>query len=295
MAETDGDKTQDATPHRRQQAREEGQVAKSQDLASAALLLVGLASLLWWGGSLVEMLARYAIEQLGGEAWLTADPQFCHRPRPARGLRPGLLSAADSCRAHVHGHRGKLPAGRLSFSAGEAGPGLDAAGPLARFCAALLAGEPGAVGDGALEDGAGGRRGVCQPVWTAREDPGPGRDVDAGDRDLCRAGPDLDEHEDRHGLAAAGGLGLWLSMVEAPARPADDDAGGPRGVEEPGGQSADGRAAEAGPAATGAAPHLYRGAQGRRRDHQPDRVGHRHPVRSARRWPRRSWWPRGPA
>ncbi len=76
MAETDGEKTQDATPHRRQQAREEGQVAKSQDLASAALLLVGLATLLWWGGPLVEMLARYTAAQLGGEPWLTADPQF---------------------------------------------------------------------------------------------------------------------------------------------------------------------------------------------------------------------------
>jgi flagellar biosynthetic protein FlhB len=76
MAETDGDKTQDATPHRRQQAREEGQVAKSQDLASAALLLVGLATLLWWGGPLVEMLARYATEQLGGEPWFSTDPQF---------------------------------------------------------------------------------------------------------------------------------------------------------------------------------------------------------------------------
>ncbi len=76
MAENDGDKTQDATPHRRQQAREEGQVAKSQDLASAALLLVGLAALLWLGGPVVEMLGRYATEQLGGEPWLSADPQF---------------------------------------------------------------------------------------------------------------------------------------------------------------------------------------------------------------------------
>ncbi len=88
MAENDGDKTQDATPHRRQQAREEGQVAKSQDLASAALLLVGLATLLWLGGPLVEMLARYATEQLGGEAWLTADPQFftAHAQRVAYAL-----------------------------------------------------------------------------------------------------------------------------------------------------------------------------------------------------------------
>src|SRR5271166_2690750 len=76
MAETDGDKTQDATPHRRQQAREEGQVAKSQDLASAFLLLVGLAVLLWLGTPIVDMLERYAAEQLGGEAWLSTDPQF---------------------------------------------------------------------------------------------------------------------------------------------------------------------------------------------------------------------------
>ena len=93
MAENDGDKTQDATPHRRQQAREEGQVAKSQDLASAALLLVGLAALLWLGGPVVEMLGRYATEQLGGEPWLTADPQFfvAHAQRVAYALACCLL------------------------------------------------------------------------------------------------------------------------------------------------------------------------------------------------------------
>ena len=35
MPEQNGEKTQDPTPHRRQKAREEGQVAKSQDLASS--------------------------------------------------------------------------------------------------------------------------------------------------------------------------------------------------------------------------------------------------------------------
>ena len=129
MAETDGDKTQDATPHRRQQAREEGQVAKSQDLASAALLLVGLAALLWLGGPVVEMLGRYATEQLGGEPWLTADPQFftAHAQHVVYALACCMLPIFG--RADVHGHRGELPASRISLPAGETGPRPDAAGP----------------------------------------------------------------------------------------------------------------------------------------------------------------------
>src|SRR5208283_1772635 len=93
MAEHDGDKTQEATPHRRQRARDEGQVAKSQDLASAALLLVGLTALLWLGGRVVEMLGRYATDQLGGEPWLSADPQFfvAHAERMAYALACCLL------------------------------------------------------------------------------------------------------------------------------------------------------------------------------------------------------------
>ena len=93
MAENDDDKTQEATPHRRQRAREEGQVAKSQDLASAALLLAGLAALSWLGGPLVDMLGRYATDQLGGEPWLSADPQFfvAHGQRVVYALACCLL------------------------------------------------------------------------------------------------------------------------------------------------------------------------------------------------------------
>lgn len=69
MAEFDGDKQHDATPHRRQQAREEGQVARSQDLGSAALLLVGLLGL-WYGGSdLAGYFGRIFRESLGSQAW----------------------------------------------------------------------------------------------------------------------------------------------------------------------------------------------------------------------------------
>jgi flagellar biosynthetic protein FlhB len=76
VAEHDGDKSQEPTPHRRQKAREEGSVARSQDLASALLLLAALGALAMSGGSLIGFLADYGRRQLGGEAWLQADPSF---------------------------------------------------------------------------------------------------------------------------------------------------------------------------------------------------------------------------
>jgi len=58
MADSSGDKKHPATEKRRRQAREEGQVVKSQDLTSAALLLSAMAAL--W------MLGQPAAEYLGG-------------------------------------------------------------------------------------------------------------------------------------------------------------------------------------------------------------------------------------
>lgn len=73
MAEQFGDKQHDATPHRRQQAREQGQVARSQDLASALLLLAAIVALLYFGTGLAEFLVDLAVRQLGGEAVLVVD------------------------------------------------------------------------------------------------------------------------------------------------------------------------------------------------------------------------------
>jgi flagellar biosynthetic protein FlhB len=73
MPDQQGDKSQDPTPHRRQKALEEGQVAKSQDLGSAVLLLVGMLVLLLSGKTLFDFLGTYTARQLGGEPWLTAD------------------------------------------------------------------------------------------------------------------------------------------------------------------------------------------------------------------------------
>lgn len=68
MPEQSGEKSFDATPHRRQQAREQGQVAFSQDLGSAVLLLVGTSLLLYWGGEVIGAAKQFMESQLGDAA-----------------------------------------------------------------------------------------------------------------------------------------------------------------------------------------------------------------------------------
>ncbi len=58
MAAEGGDKKHEATPYRRQKAREEGQFARSQDLASALVLVGAVATLIWFGPSLTQTLGR---------------------------------------------------------------------------------------------------------------------------------------------------------------------------------------------------------------------------------------------
>jgi len=63
------DKSQEATPHRRQEARQKGQVAQSQDLTSAVTLLGGLSAILLFGGAVVAYMASLAGRQFAGEGW----------------------------------------------------------------------------------------------------------------------------------------------------------------------------------------------------------------------------------
>jgi flagellar biosynthetic protein FlhB len=73
MPEQFGEKSQDATPFRRQQAREQGEVARSQDLASALLLIGALALLLYLGSSVVTFLGELTQRQLSTPTWQAAD------------------------------------------------------------------------------------------------------------------------------------------------------------------------------------------------------------------------------
>ncbi len=74
MAESAGEKSFDPTPHRRQQAREKGQVAFSQDLGSAVLLVLAVLLLMLMGGAIVDFIARLTRHQLGEVADLAPVP-----------------------------------------------------------------------------------------------------------------------------------------------------------------------------------------------------------------------------
>jgi flagellar biosynthetic protein FlhB len=93
MPEQFGDKSHEATPHRRQQAREKGEVAKSHDLSSAAVLLAALGAIGMLGQAVVEFLGTYTARQLGGDPWLHIDGAWItsHWSDTAAGLARVLL------------------------------------------------------------------------------------------------------------------------------------------------------------------------------------------------------------
>src|SRR5665213_2586979 len=63
MAEDMGDKTEAPTPKRRQEAREQGNIAKSPDLTAAVLLIGALMLLRSFGGGLITAL-RNVVQQM---------------------------------------------------------------------------------------------------------------------------------------------------------------------------------------------------------------------------------------
>jgi flagellar biosynthetic protein FlhB len=65
MSESAGEKSFEATAHRRQEAREKGQVVFSQDLGSAAMLMLAAFLLMTMGGAVVEFCAKLMRHQLG--------------------------------------------------------------------------------------------------------------------------------------------------------------------------------------------------------------------------------------
>jgi flagellar biosynthetic protein FlhB len=93
MAESAGEKSFEPTAHRRQQAREQGQVAFSQDLGSAVLLVLGGILLLIFGGSLVDFFAGFLRRELSEVGDFAPDSAsvMTHWHLIMKGLTTALL------------------------------------------------------------------------------------------------------------------------------------------------------------------------------------------------------------
>ena len=66
MSEEMGDKTEAPTPKRRQEAREQGNIARSPDLTAAVVILGLMMMLNWYGPGLVKALKTLLMEMLSG-------------------------------------------------------------------------------------------------------------------------------------------------------------------------------------------------------------------------------------
>ena len=80
-----GEKKHDASPYRRQQAREKGQVARSADLGSALVLLLAVLALRWWGPQIAANAATLM------KAGFTQTRYWQDDPRAASGLVAGSV------------------------------------------------------------------------------------------------------------------------------------------------------------------------------------------------------------
>ena len=78
--ESESDKTEDPTPHRKQKAREEGQVPRSRELTTLAMLLVGWGLIVGAGSHLATQLESILHNGLTFDRLLIRDPQnMLHR------------------------------------------------------------------------------------------------------------------------------------------------------------------------------------------------------------------------
>ncbi|MDR3321762.1 MAG: flagellar biosynthesis protein FlhB [Synergistaceae bacterium] len=105
-----GEKTEQATPRRRNKARNEGQMAKSQDLTAAVVIVTGLLSIyllsMFTWGSLISMfegtLAHLSSDQMFGDAWWALPLDRGARTFFAGWLPVGLLCALSAILIMLH-------------------------------------------------------------------------------------------------------------------------------------------------------------------------------------------------
>ena len=100
MAEEFGEKTEAPTPRKRQEAREQGQIARSQDLSSAALLVGAMVLLKGFGDGVVAALRALMAQGLSPQTLAEGSPHAAVDPfrsplvQVAKSMAPLLVGAA---------------------------------------------------------------------------------------------------------------------------------------------------------------------------------------------------------
>jgi flagellar biosynthetic protein FlhB len=72
--DSNGDKTEAPTPRRRQEARDNGQIARSPDLTASVLLIGGMLMLRWYGGGIIKALSVMLHDMLSEQTLGTLQP-----------------------------------------------------------------------------------------------------------------------------------------------------------------------------------------------------------------------------
>ena len=68
------EKTEQPTPRKREEARKKGQVARSAELSSVAILMVGLLGMSWLGSYMIGAMSGMMIESFTEGMAITLDP-----------------------------------------------------------------------------------------------------------------------------------------------------------------------------------------------------------------------------
>ena len=99
------DKTEKATPKKKEEARKKGQVARSQDVNGAAVLLASIMALNAFGPKIMEQCKLAMLQVLE----LTKTPQVVD----AEGRRDAVHARRPAHHARRAAGHGRLPRGRL--------------------------------------------------------------------------------------------------------------------------------------------------------------------------------------
>jgi Flagellar biosynthesis pathway, component FlhB len=94
------EKTEPATPRKREQSREEGQSAKSQDLTAALIMITGLVCFLWFGATMWDAMVglfddsirHLSSDVFQGDRWLDGLIQKAGVVFLSAGFRWGLYA-----------------------------------------------------------------------------------------------------------------------------------------------------------------------------------------------------------